>query len=381
LRRTISRAAAGVAIVLAATVIGVRMERSTAEASPSASARPAAGSAIPDVVAATVDGVVSIFTTTTVETSPFREEEAVSEGSGFVLDKSGRILTNHHVVEGASKIHVTFADGTKVHAKLLGVDPLHDLAVIKVSVKTSTLHPLTLGRSEAARLGDPVIAIGNPFGLERSVSAGIVSGLRRQITAPNGFTISDSIQTDAAINHGNSGGPLLDANGRVIGVNAQIADSGVDANVGVGFAVAINPIVRSDIAVLRGGGTVRHGWLGVALGDIDAILATSGEVRVKEGALITGIVFGGPGDKAGLRGGTQGIQVDGVGYCIGGDIVTAVDGQRVRAPQDLQAAVAARRPGETLTLTVVRSNGKKTTLKVKLGTQPTTAPEVTSGCQ
>jgi S1-C subfamily serine protease len=369
-----------VAIVLAGTVVGVHLERSTAEASQAAAAQPAAGSAVPDVVAATVAGVVSIFVTTTVQT-PFQEEEAVSEGSGFVLDREGRILTNHHVVEGASKIHVAFADGTKVHAKLLGYDPLHDLAVIKVSVKASTLHPLQLGRSEEARLGEPVIAIGNPFGLERSVSAGVVSGLRRQITAPNGFTISDSLQTDAAINHGNSGGPLLDANGRVIGVNAQIADSGVNANVGVGFAVAMNATVRSDIAVLRRGGTVRHGWLGVALGDIDAILATSGKVRAKEGALVTGIVYGGPGEKAGLRGGTQGIQVDGVGYCIGGDIVTAVAGQPVKAPQDLQAAVAARRPGDTLALTVVRSNGSKTTLKVKLGTQPTTAPEVTSGCQ
>ncbi len=245
----------------------------------------------------------------------------------------------------------------------------------------STLHPLPLGSADDLHLGDTVIAIGNPFGLERSVSAGVASGLRRQMVAPNGFTVSNAVQTDAAINHGNSGGPLLDGRGRVVGVNAQIADSGVDANVGVGFAVAVDATVRRDIAVLQASGTVRHAWLGVALDDIDAILATSDRVRATEGVLVTGVVADGPGAKAGLTGGSQIVSVDGADYCVGGDIITAVAGREVIDAADLQTELAARRPGAKVTLSLIRSNGTRAKVTVTLGAQPTSAPETTTGCR
>lgn len=242
--------------------------------------------------------------TVTQESGFGPSSESVAEGSGFVLDEDGRIVTNDHVVEGATEIDVAFADGTKADATLLATDPLLDLAVIQVDVDAATLAPLRLGEAETLRVGEAVVAIGSPFGLERSVSAGIVSALGRQITAPNGFTLSNAIQTDAAINHGNSGGPLLDEDGQVIGVSAQIADSGVDANVGIGFAVALDEAAREAIASLARGETVAHAWLGVSLDDVDAILATSGEVEATQGALVTGLVAGGPADDAGFRGGT-----------------------------------------------------------------------------
>jgi S1-C subfamily serine protease len=189
------------------------------------------------------------------------------------------------------------------------------------------------------------------------------------------------VQTDAPINHGNSGGPLLDARGRVVGVAAQIADSGVDANVGVGFAVAMDSVTRRAIATLEKGGTVRHAWLGVALADIDAILATSNRVPVKQGALVTGVVAGGPADSAGVIGGSQIATVDGAGYCVGGDVLTKLAGRAITSSTDLEIALDTHRPGEKITLTVVRANGKKADLTVTLGTQPTTAPETTTGCQ
>lgn len=218
-----------------------------------------------------------------------------------MIERAGHILTSEHPIEGAQKVHVSFADGTKVHATVVGSDLLLDLAVLKVTVPQATLRPLALGKAERLRLGDPVVAIGSPFGLDRSVSAGIVSGLHRQITASNGFTLSNSIQTDAPVNHGNSGGPLLDAYERVVGVNAQIADSGVNANVGVAFAVALDGPVRKAIKELLAGRAVRHAWLGVSLDGIDAILATSGRVPATAGALITGVVAGGPAEAAGTK--------------------------------------------------------------------------------
>jgi S1-C subfamily serine protease len=330
-------------------------------------------------VASAAAGVVAVTATVGQDTG-FGQQESVGAGSGFVLDEEGRILTNDHVVEGASAIRVSFADGTKVRATLLATDPLLDLAVIQVDVPAATLHPVALGRAEALRLGEAVVAIGNPFGLERSVSAGVVSGLHRQIRAPNGFTLSNAIQTDAAINHGNSGGPLLDADGRVVGVNAQIADSGVDANVGVGFAVALDAAAREAIETLAQGRTVSHAWLGVALDDVDAILATSGEVESTSGALLTAIVPGGPADDAGLRGGSTVTSIDGAEYCLGGDIVVAVGETEIASPGDLQTAISGVDPGTTVKLDVVREDGSEQTIAVVLGAQPTSAPEATNGC-
>jgi S1-C subfamily serine protease len=307
-------------------------------------------------------------------------QRGVGEGSGFVLDRQGRILTAEHVVEGAASIHVAFPDGTKTDARLVAADPLLDLAVIEVDVPSAALDPLPLGRAEALRVGQTVVAIGTPFGLAQSVSAGIVSGLERQITAPNGFTLGNAIQTDAPVNHGNSGGPLLDTEGRVVGVNVQIADSGVDANVGVGFAVAIDGGAREAIEELARGRTPAHAWLGVSIDEIDAILATSGEAPATAGALVTGIVAGGPAADAGLRGGTTVTRVDGVDYCLGGDVIVDVEGDPVTDVGDLQTALAGLDPGETVRLGLVRADGSRDTATVTLGTQPTTAPPPTTGC-
>ncbi len=332
------------------------------------------------IAASAVPGVVSIESTFSTQSQFGTDEEAVGTGSGFVLDRAGRILTSDHLIEDATKIHVSFADGTKVHATLLSKDPLLDLAVLKVKVGASTLHPLAIGYAENLHLGDPLVAIGNPFGLDRSVSVGAVSALHRQITAPNGFTVSNAVQTDTPINHGNSGGPLLDATGRVIGVNDQLVNSGVDANVGVAFAIALDRPARTAIRELMAGKTVRHPWLGVSLDDLDAILTTSGRVRATVGALITGVVAGGPAAKAGIRGGSSIASIDGVDFCLGGDIVTAVDGKKVADAAGLQAVIAHDAPGAKVKLTVVRSGGTRTTITVTLGTQPTTNPGTTTGC-
>ena len=343
---------------------------------------PAAGLAQspPQIAAAAAPGVVSIASTFSVQSRVGPEEEVVGTGSGFVLDRAGHILTSDHVIEDASRIHVSFADGTKAHATVVSKDPLLDLAVLKVNVKAATLHPLGIGFAENLHLGDPLVAIGNPFGLERSVSAGVVSGLHRQITAPNGFTVSNAVQTDTPINHGNSGGPLLDGSGRVIGVNAQLADTGVDANVGVAFAIAIDQAARRAIKEMIAGRAVHHAWLGASLDDIDAILATSGRVHAAVGALITGVVAGGPAAKSGIRGGSTIASIDGVNYCLGGDIVTAVDGTRVADTATLQSAIGKDAPGRKVKLSLVRAGGARTTITVRLGTQPTTNPETTTGC-
>lgn len=328
-----------------------------------------------------MQAVVGILSTIPVQTRSGSSQDAVGSGTGFVIDRQGHILTSQHVIDGASKLHVSFFDGTKVDATVVAADALLDLAVLKVSVPPATLRPLVLGGAEQLQVGDPVLAVGNPFGYERSVSTGIVSALHRQMTAPNGFTISNSIQTDTAVNHGNSGGPLLDAAGHVVGVNAQIADSGVNANVGVAFAVALDAPARAVVAQLVAGRPVAHPWLGVSLDDIDAILATSGAVKATTGALVTGIVAGGPAQAAGLRGGSQAAAIDGASYCLGGDIVTSVAGRPVLDAAALQIAISALRPGSTVRLGVVRAGGARATIVLRLGTQPTSADAATTtGC-
>jgi S1-C subfamily serine protease len=376
------------ALLLVAVVAGFGVGHSTASRSVNPPVAPAivpaaarastasAASRTPaQIAAAAVPGVVSITSSTSVGV-----QGSVASGSGFVVDRQGRIVTNQHVVNGASTVYVSFADGTKARARVLAEDPLLDLAVIRVDVPARVLRPLPLGSSDRLRLGDPLVAIGNPFGLDRSVSVGVVSGLRRQIQAPNGFTLSNAVQTDAAINHGNSGGPLIDGRGRVIGVNAQIAESGVNANVGVGFAIAINASVKRAIASMAQGKAVTHAWLGVSVDEVDAVLATSGLVTVSSGVILTGIVPGGPAATAGLRGGTGTRQVDGVTYCLGGDIVTRVGAVRVATSGELQTAIAAHTPGTTVEFTVVRPGGATSRVPVRLGSQPTSAPRGSSAC-
>jgi S1-C subfamily serine protease len=219
------------------------------------------------------------------------------------------------------------------------------------------------------RVGDAVVAIGNPFGLERTVTAGIVSALQREITAPDGFTIEQAIQTDAPINQGNSGGPLLDSLGEVIGVNSQIeTDESGGGNVGIGFAVPVNT-VREVVSQIIEDGKVEHAWLGVEMLPVDQNLYETFRLPVREGALIASVRPGSPAAKAGLRGGDQQVVVDGVSYVLGGDIVTRADGERVAAPDDLSSIVMAKKPGDALTLEIRRGDSKRT-VSVTLGRRP-----------
>jgi putative serine protease PepD len=265
-----------------------------------------------------------------------------AEGSGFVVDTNGNIVTNQHVVDGASSILVRFSNGKTAKATLVGTDASTDIAVIKVSVAASELHPLTLGSSANVQVGEEVAAIGSPFGLTGTMTAGIVSAVDRTIQAPNNYSIAGAIQTDAPINHGNSGGPLLDLSGKVIGVNAQIESDSGD-NAGVGFAIPIDA-VRNVSQTLIAGGTVQHAYLGIHVGDAP----TGG------GAQVGAVTSGSPAEKAGLK---------------AGDVITAVDGKAIAGADDLTAAINTHGPKDKITLKISR-NGASRTIDVTLGVRP-----------
>src|ERR671924_1411005 len=253
-------------------------------------------------------GVVQVTSTSIVSQDPFfGAQEARSLGSGFVIDKAGHIVTNYHVVQGARKVEVNFSGNDRVPAKVVGTDPSTDVAVLEIDAQARALTPLPLGNSDAVRVGDAVVAIGNPFGLERTVTAGIVSALQREITAPNGFAIDEVIQTDAAINRGNSGGPLLNANGDVIGVNAQI-ESTTGGNVGIGFAIPINT-VKEVVSQIIDSGKVEHAYLGIEMQTIDEELTKHFRLPAERGVLISRVVPGSPADRAGLEGGSRQVVV------------------------------------------------------------------------
>ena len=278
-----------------------------------------------------------------------------AQGSGFVLDEEGHIVTNEHVVSGAGSISVRFSDGSTRDAELVGTDRSTDLAVIKVDAPASFLEPLRLGDSDEVAVGDGVVAMGSPFGLEGTITSGIVSALHRQITAPNRFTIVGTIQTDAAVNHGNSGGPLLDSQGRVVGVNAQI-ESESGGSDGVGFAIPSNT-VRSVATQIVETGEAEHAYLGVVL------------CPACPAAVVTDLRDGGPADDAGLRAATGERTEGGRSVPTGGDVIVEFDGVEITSSAQLQSAVDARRPGDTVTLTIVR-DGDRQTVEVTLGQRP-----------
>jgi S1-C subfamily serine protease len=313
-------------------------------------------------------GVVEITATFSQQTPFGGSEEQEAQGSGFVLDRRGHVVTNQHVVAEAETISVALWNGATYEATLVGTDPSTDLAVVKVNAPARVLTPLALGDSGLLRVGDPVVAIGSPFGLEQSVTSGIVSALHRQMTAPNNFTITDSIQTDAAINHGNSGGPLLNLRGRVIGVNAQIrSESG--GNDGVGFAIPSNT-VAAIVPQLIATGTAEHAYLGVSLVAVTPPVPEG--LDVVAGVAVTAVRDGSPAADAGLRAATGSQTVAGVEYPIGGDVIVAVDGRTVETPAELQSAIDAKRPDDTVTLTIVRG-GEQQELEVTLATRPASA--------
>jgi S1-C subfamily serine protease len=316
-------------------------------------------------------GVVEITVTSAGQTTPFGGSQSQqAQGSGFVYDDSGHIVTNQHVVDGANSISVKFWNGASYKATLVGSDASTDLAVIQVDAPSSLLHPLSLGDSSKIAVGDGVVAIGSPFGLEETVTSGIVSALHRSMTAPNDFTINDSIQTDAAINHGNSGGPLLNANGEVIGVNSQIQTGGTsNGNVGVGFAIPIDT-VRTVAAQLIHNGKVVHASLGITGQAVDANVASVFHFPVDHGVLVQSVKDGSGAAKAGLRAGTNSVVVAGESWLIGGDLIVRADGQRIESLERLRDVIAGKKPGDTLELEVYRGT-KKMTIDIELGRQPT----------
>jgi S1-C subfamily serine protease len=306
--------------------------------------------------------------------SPFGEPESegggTATGSGFVIDGEGHVLTNNHVISGASRIQVKLGASDKNYeAEVVGTDPASDLALLKVEAPADQLHPLTLGHSSEMEVGDPVVAIGNPFGLDRTVTSGIVSALQRQIQAPNGFSISNVIQTDAAINPGNSGGPLINAKGEVIGINSQIETGGSGGgNVGIGFAIPIDT-ARAEIHQLVTKGEVEHAFIGISGGTITPDLAKAINLPVKEGVIVQSVVKGGPADKAGIEGGHTAATIEGTEVSLGGDIITAVDGKKLAGMDELVEIINADKPGESLELTILRDGSTKTAT-VTLGNRP-----------
>jgi S1-C subfamily serine protease len=291
-------------------------------------------------------------------------------GSGFVIDKAGTILTNAHVVNSATKVSVQFEDKQSVEAKVLGKDESTDLALLQVDPAGLKLAPLTLGSSKGVQVGDPAIAIGNPFGLERTLTTGVISAVKRTIQAPNSFEIDDVLQTDAPINPGNSGGPLIDATGKVIGINSQIATgSGSNGSVGIGFAVPVDT-AKQIIPDLKQSGRVDRGYLGIKAMTVDKTLEDL--LHVDHGALVQTVAPGGPADKAGVRGGGLSATLDNHPIQLGGDVIVKVAGKDVRSDNDLQAAVADRSPSDRVKVTLVRS-GKVKTVDVTLGDRPNTA--------
>jgi len=313
---------------------------------------------------------------------PFGEEESqgggTATGSGFVIDNEGHVLTNNHVVEGADEITVKLGESdTPRTAEVVGADPSNDLALLKVDAPASELHPLKLGNSSQVEVGDPVVAIGNPFGLDRTVTAGIVSALQRQIQAPDGFSISNVIQTDAAINPGNSGGPLINSAGEVIGINSQIETGGSgNGNVGIGFSIPINT-AKAEIQSLIENGEVEHAYLGISGGDITPELAQDLNLPVEEGVIVQEVVKDGPADKAGIQGSTKSASIEGVEIGLGGDIITEIDGQKIKDMEQVVTMVGEAKPGDEFEITLLRE-GKEKKATVTLGKRPSSTDEAGS---
>jgi S1-C subfamily serine protease len=295
-------------------------------------------------------------------------------GSGFVINRDGVILTNAHVISGAVRISVAFANNQTVTAKVIGKDPDDDLALLKVNADGLTLVPLTLGDSSTVQVGDPTVAIGNPFGLARTLTTGVVSALQRSIQAPNNFAIDNVIQTDAPINPGNSGGPLINAQGQVIGINSQI-QTGTNGNgsVGIGFAIPINT-AKAVIPQIEKTGKVTEGYLGITTITVDPALASL-HLGASYGALIQTVQSGSPAARAGLRAGNlQATLADGVTQVQqGGDIIVAADGRKIASASALEDAIIADHPGQRVTLEIVRGT-KHLTVALKLGTRPDVLP-------
>jgi S1-C subfamily serine protease len=360
------------AVLIATDVIDTGDTRTVREQTPISqpASDPSAGGGrtVQDIYRVEGPGVAYIQAEGVSDSSVFGQEGGTATGSGFVVDEDGTILTNAHVVDGADQVSVSFEEGGEsIDAEVRGVDPDTDLAVLKIDPSdVEDLTVLPLGDSSDLEVGDPVVAIGNPFGLQRTVTTGIVSALQRQIDAPSGFSISNVIQTDASINPGNSGGPLLDANGRVIGINSQIATGGGQGSVGIGFAVPVNT-AKDLLPELRAGEEIERAYLGVSMATVTEDVANEADLPVDSGALVESVEEGTPAEDAGLRGS----EIDELSGEVSqaGDLIVAIDGEPVRSADDVVAAVAGKQPGDTIELEIYRGDDKRT-VSVELGERP-----------
>jgi S1-C subfamily serine protease len=317
-------------------------------------------------------GVVQITATSVQQTvDPFsftpstQTEQAL--GSGFVIDKAGHIVTNYHVIKGATKVQVAFSGQDQIAASVVGSDPSTDTAVLKVDTHARALTPLPLGNSDGVQVGDTVYAIGNPFGFTRTLTSGLVSAVQRQIEAPNTLSIDHAIQTDAAINHGNSGGPLIDTGGRVVGVTSQISTgtTGQQGNLGIGFAIPINTVRNVAAQIIRSG-KAEHASIGITVVPLTSQLSQLFKLPVSSGLLIQDIQKGSGADKAHLKNGAAKVIVGGVSYRIGGDIIVGLDGRPIADYEQLRDAISQRKPGDKVKLEIYRGGSKKS-VTVTLG--------------
>jgi S1-C subfamily serine protease len=335
---------------------------------------------IHEIYANAAPGVVQVTATSKVAVQPdplldpfgfggTTPETQEALGSGFVIDKAGHIVTNYHVVQGAQRVQVSFSNNEHLDATVVGRDPATDVAVLQVKAQSRALTPLELGNSDLVRVGDAVVAIGNPLGEDRSITSGIVSALQRRIYSPNGEPIDNVIQTDAALNHGNSGGPLLNTQGRVIGVNSQIQTAnGSDGNIGIGFAIPINT-VKNVAAQLIAKGVVEHPFVGIGARAITTRVATLFRLPVKHGLLVANVCANSGAAKAGVHGATQQVTLSGSTWPLGGDIIVKVDSVPVSTVDQLRTIVGTKKPGDSVELELYRKTSSLD-VKVKLGRQP-----------
>ena len=313
------------------------------------------------------DGVVNVTSTAMQMDFFFNAFPTQGSGSGSIIDTKGHILTNHHVVANAQKLEVTLADGSKWPAKLVVSDPDNDLAVIKIEVPKEKLKVIPMGDSKNLKIGQKVLAIGNPFGLQRTLTTGIVSSLGRTIRSEVGTLIEDVIQTDAAINPGNSGGPLLNSEGEIVGINSAII-SPTGGSVGIGFAIPVNTAKRV-VPELISKGYVTYPYIGATIQSLIPEMAKFLKLKIERGAMISEVVKGGPADKAGLKGGNQRVQVGNMIVLVGGDIVVKADQREVKTNDELIHYIREKKPGDTVLLKVFRKDSF-IDMKVTLSERP-----------
>lgn len=312
-------------------------------------------------------GVVNITSVVVERDFFFNPIPREGAGSGSIVDESGHILTNYHVIRDSRKLEVTLSDGSKWPAEFVGSDPDNDLAVIKVDAPKEKLTVIPVGSSSELQIGQKVLAIGNPFGLGQTLTTGIISSLGRSIRSEAGTMIEDVIQTDAAINPGNSGGPLLDSKGQIIGINSAII-SPTGASVGIGFAIPVN-VAKRILPDLISKGYVSYPWIGASIYPLIPEFARALGLKVERGAVIAEVVAGGPADRAGLQGGDKLVQVGNSLIPVGGDVITEMDGKKVASSDDLIRMIRDRRPGDGVELNLLRK-GKFLRIKATLGEKP-----------